>query len=156
MDNLTIVSTNMMYKRNDLQKIESIYKYSFGKCLKQLLDGCLPEMFSLLLEPHISLQTMQLGIAFSDITNYSLWNWKVFIFPTCIPIWPWSCWFFYSNILHLLYLLLNLFLLLLLIYLLGMSLLNYLQDIYRFRYHRNNRYSLLYLFLLLHVLFICT
>ena len=64
--------------------------------------------------------------------------------------------FFYSNILHLLYLLLNLFLLLLLIYLLGMSLLNYLLGIYRFRHHRNNQYSLLYLFLLLHVLFICT
>ena len=55
-DGRPIVSTDVMYKRNNMLKIENIYKYSLFKYLKQLLDGCLPEMFNLLLEPHLSLQ----------------------------------------------------------------------------------------------------
>ena len=50
------MSTDLMYRRNNLLKIESIYKYCLFKYLKQLLDGNLPEMYNFLLEPHLSLQ----------------------------------------------------------------------------------------------------
>ena len=43
-----------MYKTNDLMNIESIFKFHLFKLLKQLLDGSLPDMYSYLLEPHLS------------------------------------------------------------------------------------------------------
>ena len=48
------VSTNYMYRSNNLLKIESIYKYILYKLLRQLLDGNLPYLFGILLEPHIA------------------------------------------------------------------------------------------------------
>ena len=50
------MNTDLMYSSNNLLKIESVYKYCLFKYLKQLLDGNLPEMFSLLLEPNLSLR----------------------------------------------------------------------------------------------------
>ena len=55
-DGRPVVSTDTMYKRNKVLKIGSIYKLSLFKLLRQLLDGTLPDMFSYLLEPHLSLQ----------------------------------------------------------------------------------------------------
>ena len=52
-------STDIMYKQNNLLKIGSIYRHSLFKLLKQLLNGNFPELFRLLLEPHLSLQNYE-------------------------------------------------------------------------------------------------
>ena len=44
--------TDIMYKTNNLLKIESIYKLSLFKLLRQLLDGHLPDMYGYLLDPY--------------------------------------------------------------------------------------------------------
>ena len=46
--------TDIMYKTNNLLKIESIYKLSLFKLLRQLLDGHLPDMYGYLLDPYAS------------------------------------------------------------------------------------------------------
>lgn len=56
------VHTNEMYKMNSLLKIEYVFKHCLFKLLKQLLDGNLPDMISVLLEPHISPVLMKLGM----------------------------------------------------------------------------------------------
>ena len=52
------LGTDLMYRSNVL-KIESIFKYSLFKLFKRLLDGGCPEMFSYLLEPHLSLRNYE-------------------------------------------------------------------------------------------------
>ena len=52
-DGRPIISTNQMYKDNNLLKIESIFKYFLFKLLKQLLDGNFIEFYDTLLRPHL-------------------------------------------------------------------------------------------------------
>ena len=54
---LPAISTNLMYKQEKLLKVESIFKYYLFKFLRQLLDGCLPDFYSCLLEPYLSTHT---------------------------------------------------------------------------------------------------
>ena len=53
------LGTNLMYRRSNVLKVESIFKHSLFKLLKRLLDGGCPEMFSYLLEPHLSLRNYE-------------------------------------------------------------------------------------------------
>ena len=53
------LSTDVMYSRNNVLKLESIFKYCLFKLLKKLLDGEYPEMFCYLLEPHLSLRNYE-------------------------------------------------------------------------------------------------
>ena len=53
------LNTDVMYRRNDVMKVESIYRYCLFKLLKKLLDGGCPEMFGYLLEPHLSLRNYE-------------------------------------------------------------------------------------------------
>ena len=53
------LSTGLMYRRSNVLKVESIFKYCLFKLLKRLLDGGCPEMFSYLLEPHLSLRNYE-------------------------------------------------------------------------------------------------
>ena len=46
------ISTNEMYRSNNILKIESIFKLYIFKLLKLLLDGKLPELYRLFLEPN--------------------------------------------------------------------------------------------------------
>ena len=48
------IHTDDMYKTNNILKIESIYKLSLFKLLRQLLDGHLPDVYNYLLGPHLS------------------------------------------------------------------------------------------------------
>ena len=48
-----------MYKTCNLMNIENIFKLNLFKLLKNLLDGNLPEMYSYLLEPHLSLRNYE-------------------------------------------------------------------------------------------------
>ena len=52
-----IINTNVLYKSNGLLNVNSIFKYSLYKMLKQLLEGKLPELYSILLEPHLTLHS---------------------------------------------------------------------------------------------------
>ena len=49
-----VVATRDMYKNNNFLTIENIFKLTLYKFLRQLLDGQLPDLFSTLLEAHIS------------------------------------------------------------------------------------------------------
>ena len=51
------IQTNEMYKANNFLKIENIFKYQLFKFLIQLLNGNFPDMYSILLQPHISAHT---------------------------------------------------------------------------------------------------
>ena len=46
------IGTNEMYRSNNILKIESIFKLHIFKLLKLLLDGKLPELYRLFLEPN--------------------------------------------------------------------------------------------------------
>ena len=59
MDGRPNLSTDIMYRRSNVLKVESIFKYCLFKFLKRLLDGGCPEMFSYLLEPHLSLRNYE-------------------------------------------------------------------------------------------------
>ena len=59
MDGRPNLGTDLMYKRSNVLKVESIFKYNLFKLLKRLLDGGCPEMFSYLLEPHLSLRNYE-------------------------------------------------------------------------------------------------
>ena len=51
------ISTRGMYESSGIMNINSIFKYSLFKLVRQLIDGRLPEFFRILLEPHISHHT---------------------------------------------------------------------------------------------------
>ena len=53
------VSTDVMYRGYNVLRIDSIFKFCLFKLLKRLLDGECPEMFSYLLEPHLSLRNYE-------------------------------------------------------------------------------------------------
>ena len=53
-DGRPTVSTNEMYKCNNLLNIGNIFKLHLFKLLKQLLDGVYPEFFCRLLEPYLT------------------------------------------------------------------------------------------------------
>ena len=48
------VSTNEMYKSNNFLKIGNIFKLNLFRLLKQLLDGRIPEFFSILMQPYVT------------------------------------------------------------------------------------------------------
>ena len=48
------VNTVQLYKENNLLKLGNIFRLHLFKLLKQLLDGKFPDIYSLLLEPHLS------------------------------------------------------------------------------------------------------
>lgn len=53
-DGRPTIGTNVMYETNNLLKVKSIFKYYLFKLLRQLLDGNLPDVFNMLLEPYVA------------------------------------------------------------------------------------------------------
>ena len=52
-DGRPTVGTSAMYRTNNLLKVESIFKYCLFNLLRHLLNGNLPYIYNMLLEPHV-------------------------------------------------------------------------------------------------------